>query len=671
MATIPLGNFGNVMPHAPVGRVLDVEAGQIGNALSSVGQTGQKIAVKDLHEQQKIQDEKDEYFFNTQAAKYGAEYTDAVTDTKQKLVTGEFDETTAKANLRRRSDELNESYRQTLPKTKHEKFDYYTERMFYESEANVKPIAYDTERRKINADFDQVTEATLKMDNREQSYALFQDTVERNPFLTPEQKVKTNKDWNKRRDLTEAKGVLSALDGASDIEGLTKLKNSADKLFPHLTIETRDAYSGQIDHAITRINKTIEIAKKAEDVELKAEVNTFRTDAYTGYPITAERVDETLAKVKGTKYEAQVREDIAFNKEAQTFRDLSPLEQERQVVRLGAELERTPQDDSSLLVKRLNVYKGIQSASKNRASNDPVSLIPSAKPVTIEQLLSGQVDAKQSAVTTQLLADQKKKNGGIGSLVQFNASERKALPEDFFSRSISKQKEILFNLTTLSGENKEANLEYFSLLQGKEHAYEYMGIAQIGKKGIRIAGTSTQVADVILEGKAIVNRKQDSDVARKQAVLQEVNKSYGNAVGVGTLEQSTYNNMIYDLYVGLAKREGSIKLDDKGSPLVNTDLARRAFNMVTGGTFKQNFGKNSNSVFMPYGHNETIFRDTIDEYFRVQYRKETGYLPPSGVLKDYAVIQNPTGSYSFMTPEGKYLTNPKTAKQLKINIPVR
>jgi hypothetical protein len=57
-----------------------------------------------LNEQQKIQDEKDEYFFNTQAAKYGAEYTDIVTTTKQKLVTGEYDENTAKAYLRQQSD---------------------------------------------------------------------------------------------------------------------------------------------------------------------------------------------------------------------------------------------------------------------------------------------------------------------------------------------------------------------------------------------------------------------------------------------------------------------------------------------------------------------------------------------------------------------------------------
>lgn len=86
MATIPLGNFGNVMPQAQPGRVLDTGAGHVAQAAGQLGQVGQQVAVKQLNEEQKIQDEKDEYFFSTQAAKYGAEYTDVVTDALQ-LVT--------------------------------------------------------------------------------------------------------------------------------------------------------------------------------------------------------------------------------------------------------------------------------------------------------------------------------------------------------------------------------------------------------------------------------------------------------------------------------------------------------------------------------------------------------------------------------------------------------
>lgn len=198
MATIPLGNFGNVMPQAQSGRVLDTGAGQVAQAAGQLGQVGQQVAVKQLNQEQKIQDEKDEYFFSTQAAKYGAEYTDVVTDTKQRIATGEFNELSAKANLRQRTDELNENYRQTLPENKHEKFNYYSEKVFLESETNIKPLAYEVERKAINADFEEVTEATLKIENREQGFALFKNNLERNPVLTPEQRKLAPQQWNER-----------------------------------------------------------------------------------------------------------------------------------------------------------------------------------------------------------------------------------------------------------------------------------------------------------------------------------------------------------------------------------------------------------------------------------------------------------------------------------------
>lgn len=52
-------------------------------AVNTLGQVGQQVANEELKKQQKIQDEKDEYAFNIEASKYGAEYTDAVTETKQ------------------------------------------------------------------------------------------------------------------------------------------------------------------------------------------------------------------------------------------------------------------------------------------------------------------------------------------------------------------------------------------------------------------------------------------------------------------------------------------------------------------------------------------------------------------------------------------------------------
>ncbi|MGR3979030.1 hypothetical protein FW754_15465 [Acinetobacter sp. 1207_04] len=678
MAQIPMGNFGNLMPQAQAGRVLDTGAGHIAQAINNIGQIGQQVSATKLNEAQKIQDEKDEYFFNTQAAKYGSDYTDVVTDTKNKLITGELNEGTAKAYLRKKSDELSETYRQTLPNIKHDKFNYYTEKMYFDSEANVKPLAYEVEKRAINADFEQVGEATLKIENREQALALIRNTIERNPVLTPEQRTKSLEEWNQRRDLSDGKGVLNALENKADVEGLTKVRDDVDRIFPHMKVETRDAYKAQIDSAIDRINKANEIAQTKVNNEAKQLANDLRTDAYTGYPISAERTDAVLAKVTGTEYEAQVREDLALNKDAQKFRKLSPLEQERTISNLTTQLENTPQSDASLLQKQLSMYQGISNASKTRANNDPVGQIQSQTgtklyTVTPEQIGTGNIDFKQAQITTQMLLDQKTKNGGVGSLIQWNTTERKAFGDRYHDASPQKQRAMLTDLTNMAGDSKEAQKEYFSLIAGEKNAYDYVGIANLNKMGIRLNGTNIQAADVALEGKESINRQQDKLLANEQVFYNQIQSEFGNAVASGSNEHSAYGHMAYSIYIGLAKRDPSlIKVDENSKPLINKDLAKRAFNIATGGTYKQSFGKNTNSVFMPYGYSQESFRDYLEDHFRTTFRKETGIVyDMSGVIDDYAIRrkQGYNHLFEFVQPNGKVFKNPKTGKDYFIAIP--
>lgn len=671
MANIPIGNFGNVMPQAQPGRVIDSGAGQVAQAVSNLGQVGMQVSAKKLNEQQKIQDEKDEYFFNTQAAKYGAEYTDIVTTTKQKLVTGEYDENTAKAYLRQQSDNLTETYRQTLPETKHEKFNFYSEKMYLESEVNVKPLAYETERRAINADFEQVAEATLKIENREQAYALYLDTVNRNPVLTPEQKKEAPQKWNERRDLSDAKGVLSGLEGQQDVKALQELQKNVDTVFPHMKVETRDAYKANIESAIDRINKGLEIKAKELDKEHAQLTKDFVADAFTGYPLSESLVNQTLEAVKGTKYESEVKEAIALNKDAQKFRDASPIEQERSIARLKTELENTPQEDATALVKKLNVFTNIAATSKQRANDDPIAAVQSQTghklyTVTPEQIGSGQIDFKKAQITTDILADQKKANGGVGSLIQWNKSERTAFKDRYFDATPKQQKAMLTDLTKMAGKNKDAQKEHFSLIGGEKNAYDYMGIAKLNQLDITLHNTNIRAAEVALEGKQILNAGQASVLGVEKEFHNAIQSEFGNATAIGTNEHRAYQNLAYSIYLGLAKRgENIIKRDDKGNPLINKEMAKQAFDIATGGTYKQKLGKNTNYIFMPYGFTQTSFEDHIKNHFRTEYRKETGYLPPDeDILKTHVVqpVPNATGWFMFLQPNGKVMKNPKTAK---------
>lgn len=677
MATIPLGNFGNVMPQAQPGRVLDTGAGQVAQAVGNLAQVGQQVATKRLNEEQKIQDEKDHYQFNLEAAKYGSEYQDALTETKQKLGTGELDENLAKAYLRTKTDQLAETYNQRLPETQKEKFSYYSEKLFLDSQANIKPLAMETERRKINADFEQVSEATLKLEDREHAYALFKDTLQRNPVLTPEQRVQAEEGWQQRRDLSEAKGVLGSLEEQQDITALQELHKNVDTVFPHMKIETRDAYKSNIESAISRINRGIEIKAKELDKEHAQLTKDFVADAFTGYPISESLVNQTLEAVKGTQYESEVREAVSLNKDAQAFRNASPVEQERTITRLTSELENSPQEDATLLQKKLSVFQSIASTSKQRANDDPVAAVQSQTghklyTVTPEQIGSGQIDYKKAQVTTELLAEQKKANGGTGSLIQWNKSERKAFTDRYFDATPKQQKTMLTDLTKMAGKNREAQKEYFTLIGGEKNAYDYMGIAKLNQLDVVLKNTNIRAAEVALEGKQILNAGQSTVLAKEKEFSNAIRPEFGNAAALGTNEYQAYTNLAFSIYLGLAKRgQGLIKQDDKGNPLINNEMAKQAFDIATGGTYKQKLGKNTNHIFMPYGYTQTSFEDAIRENIRTQYRKETGYIPPSeDILKTHIVqpVPNTTGWFMFIQPNGKPMKNPKTAKPYLMRI---
>ena len=671
MATIPTGNFGNVMPQAHAGHVVGINNQQIAQATSTLGQVGQQVSIKKLNEQQKIQEEKELYQFNIEAAKYGSEYQDALTETKQRVMTGELNEDLAKAYLRKRTDDMNEAYGQRLPEQQREKFSYYSEKMFQDSQASIKPLAYETERKTINADYEQVIEATLKLENRKQGYALMEDTTSRNPVLTPEQRTESLQNWNERRDLSEAKGVLSSLEEQADIKALQELHKNVDTVFPYMKVETRDTYKSNIESAISRINRGIEIKANELDKEHAQLTKDFVADAFTGYPLAESLVSSTLDALKGTKYEAEAREAIALNKDAQAFRNASPIEQERRINRLTSELENSPQDNATLLQKKLNVFKNIALTSKQRANDDPIASVQSQTghklyTVTPEQIGTGNIDFKKAQVTTDLLAEQKKNNGGVGSLIQWNKTERTAFKDRYFSATPVKQKAMLTDLTKMAGKNKDAQKEYFSLIGGEKNAYDYMGIAKLNQLDIVLYGTNTRAAEVALEGKQILNAGQASVLGKEKDFHNAIQSEFGNTAAIGTTEHRAYQNLAYSIYLGLAKRgENIIKRDEKDNPIINKEMAKQAFDIATGGTYKQKLGKNTNHIFMPYGFTQNSFEDYIENHLRTEYRKETGFLPPDGnILKTHVVqpVPNTNGWFMFIQPNGQVMKNPKTAK---------
>jgi hypothetical protein len=82
--------------------------------------------------------------------------------------------------------------------------------------------------------------------------------------------------------------------------------------------------------------------------------------------------------------------------------------------------------------------------------------------------------------------NKRKNNGGVGSLIQWNKSERQAFLNRYHDATPAKQKAMLLDLTKMAGGNRDATKEYFTMLAGEQNSYDYMGIAKLAKMGIHL-----------------------------------------------------------------------------------------------------------------------------------------------------------------------------------------
>ena len=224
----------------------------------------------------------------------------------------------------------------------------------------------------------------------------------------------------------------------------------------------------------------------------------------------------------------------------------------------------------------------------------------------------------------------------------------------------------------MAGKNKEAQKEYFSLIGGEKNAYDYMGIAKLNQLDITLHNTNIRAAEVALEGKQILSSGQASILGAEKEFHNAIQSEFGNATAIGTVEHRAYQNLAYSIYLGLAKRgENIIIRDEKGNPIINKEMAKQAFDIATGGTYKQKLGKNTNYIFMPYGYSQTSFTDHINEHFRTTFRKETGVVVDMNPLREYALRrkQGYNHLFEFVTPQGKVFKNPKTGTDYFISIP--
>ncbi|HCW3747939.1 hypothetical protein U2E19_17920 [Acinetobacter baumannii] len=402
--------------------------------------------------------------------------------------------------------------------------------------------------------------------------------------------------------------------------------------------------------------------KEAENV-----AKEFDKDALLGYPISTDRVTSTLAAVKGTPYETQVRQSLEANKAAIDFRKLPPSQQESQINQLKAQLKNTDSDDPSSLKARLDMFQTIANEAKALATSDAASAYTqrtgqSLYRVETSQLINGQFDVKQAQSSVQSLRRQQKELG-YGSLNPFTTTQQKEVREKFHDSDINTQKVMIQNLAKIAGTDNEARKQMYDMIyQGRANVYS--GINQLAIKDVHIPGSNIKAADLALEGLQLQANGVDKTLAPSiDSFKTKLAEEAGNALQVGTPEFEAYANLIYSTYVAYVKRTG-VQLDDKGKPRLDERAYQQSQSLITGGYYKQKVGSVSNTVPVPYGMGPTEFGEKVEEQVVGGYYHDTGVRIPRGFMNTHALRKIPgtSNQYMFIGPDGKPHINPRTNK---------
>ncbi|NUF10350.1 hypothetical protein [Acinetobacter oleivorans] len=254
MARIPLGNFGNVIPQAAQGRVIDTGSQQLSKAVSNLGQ-----AINNYGEvKNKLQDQEDEHQYNLEVPRYKAEVEETYKAINQDVATGVLTPDEGERVWGEKSASMIESYKARIPPSRTKQFEELGASTYYGGVPNLRDTGFKIGVQKQQTEAAISVEATLKNPNREEGYTEA-SLIVNNPKLGYSEAQRTEKmyEWNNKRDVSDASGVIDNAVKASDIDSLKAVEANIDKTYPYLTVEQRDSIKGQIGTHITRIQKRI------------------------------------------------------------------------------------------------------------------------------------------------------------------------------------------------------------------------------------------------------------------------------------------------------------------------------------------------------------------------------------------------------------------------------
>lgn len=158
MARIPLGNFGNVMPQAAQGRVIDTGGQYVAQAVSNLSQ-----AVQNYGEvENKLQAQEDEHQYNLEVPRYKAEAEETYKAINQDVATGVLTPDEAEKVWGEKSASLIDSYKSRIPLSRTKQFEELGASTYYGGVPNLRDTGFKVGVQKQQTEAAISVEATLK-----------------------------------------------------------------------------------------------------------------------------------------------------------------------------------------------------------------------------------------------------------------------------------------------------------------------------------------------------------------------------------------------------------------------------------------------------------------------------------------------------------------------------
>lgn len=638
--------------------------------LSEIGRTVENVLNERDEKQRQEQDKSEKANFALQSSKIGADISVVDNDLLLKMQSGEISYDDAVKQRQDSLDSIKGQYKSNIPKQFEQNFNNYFEQHSYQSASKYLPIAQKSEQQQAIVQLKDMRENYLKNPNASEKevwngLALFAQSKN---LPLPHVQDAFNEYKNNRagNDVT-----TFYLAHRSDSEQLNQLATPEAVLakHPNLTQEQAVYWSGRALSQIDQNSRAAALQQKQLENDAKDAISEMKADIETGLIPSEAVINSRLARVKGSKHEAEFVQYSGSLVEVQQFMRLGPDEREAYLSKRRAEAQNTAQDNAKDVSWKLNLLSKTHENMLNYEKNNSTLAysIKTGQDLTVvptNAILSGNPEAIAAlSKNIKSIHANNVLNGTVGSLNPFSTQQQAELKQFWGKAKPGDKLSLLTNLYKSSAGNANAARDMINSIAGESGAYRLS--ASLNSRGLQ------DIAGQIITGQDLLEKnlvKIDENALRNQTATYLT-----GITSPGKPDFQIYLESVKANYAYLLQKSEKVS-DSKGSILnksIDEDLFNKAILNVTGGKFTSGgFWGSKSVVLRPHTVSEKSFRDQLETFNSRNARSYGG--SDKDYFLDLPLEQDTKNPYLYYFKNGaKYImdnTDKKRQKRLTFTV---